>query len=77
VNCFEWFYKHYFENENVLNSPDGNENPMPLRGTKQSGVDCNGQQDESFLWKNVVLLQKKTCKLSLAGLVYKSKDLKV
>jgi hypothetical protein len=65
VNCFEWFYKHYFENENVLNSPDGNENPMPLRGTKQSGVDCNGQQDESFLWKTAVLLQKKPANFRL------------
>jgi hypothetical protein len=65
VNCFEWFYKPYFEKGNVLNSPDGNENPAPLRGTKQSGVDCNGQQDESFLWKNVVLLQKKPANFRL------------
>jgi hypothetical protein len=34
----------YFESQNVLISPDGNENPVP-----SFGADCNEQQDDALL----------------------------
>jgi hypothetical protein len=60
------FDEYYYENKNILNSPDRSGNPLLWREPKAKIVAHSGTK--VFL-ENNRSAPKKTCKLSLAGLV--------